>query len=203
MPGQLFIISAPSGTGKSTIVAELRNRIENIGYSISHTSRKPRTTEIDGVDYYFIGREKFEEMINSGAFAEWAEVYNDLYGTSFSVLNDQMESGLDVLLDIDVQGAKSIKDNYKNAVLIYVLPPSIETLEARLIQRGTDSEGIIKKRMEKAAGEIKNCVWYDYIIINDNLRKAIEEAEAIIVSERCKTGRRLQQIKNIFDISFP
>lgn len=203
MPGELFIISAPSGAGKSTIVNGLRNRIENIGYSISHTSRKPRRTEREGVDYYFTGREKFNEMIDSGAFAEWAEVYNDLYGTSFSVLNDQMESGLDVLLDIDVQGAGRIKDNYKDAVLIYVLPPSLEALEKRLRQRGTDDEVIIKKRMEKADGEIKNCVWYDYIIINDNLEKAIAEAEAIIVSERCKKGRRLQQIKNIFDISFP
>lgn len=200
MPGELFVISAPSGAGKSTIVDGLRKRIDKIGYSISHTSRKPRRTERDGIDYYFVGREAFIGMIDSGAFAEWAEVYNDFYGTSFSALNEQIASDFDVLLDIDIQGARRIRDNYKNAVLIYVLPPSLEILEIRLRQRGTDDEGVIKSRLKKAAGEIRNCVWYDYVIVNDDLEKAITEAKAIIVSERCKIGRRLPSIKHHFDI---
>ncbi|MBN1277896.1 MAG: guanylate kinase [Deltaproteobacteria bacterium] len=202
MPGQLFIISAPSGTGKSTVVNEIRKRVDKIGYSISHTSRKPRNTERDGTDYYFVEREEFVKMIDSGAFAEWAEVYNDLYGTSFSALNEQTANDSDVILDIDVQGARKIRNNYKNAVLIYLLPPSLEMLETRLRLRGTDDEAIINKRVNKAADEIRNCLWYDYIIVNDDLETAIAEAEAIIISERCKTGRRLPGIKHHFNISF-
>ena len=194
MQGQIFVISAPSGAGKSTIVSALRKRVEGLGYSISHTSRRPRSTEKDGVDYHFVDRETFGRMIDEGAFVEWAKVYSDLYGTSFSSLNDQIALGLDVLLDVDFQGAEKIKNHFEDSVLIYLLPPSLEVLEKRLRGRGTDDQSVIGARMEQAENDIKNCVWYDYLIINDHLEKAIEEAQAIIISQRCRTARRLKGV---------
>ena len=194
MQGQIFVISAPSGAGKSTIVNALRKSVEGLGYSISHTSRRPRSTEKDGEDYYFVDKETFGRMIDEGAFVEWATVYGDLYGTSFSSLNDQMALGLDVLLDVDFQGAEKIKNHFKDSVLIYLLPPSLEVLEKRLRDRGTDDLSVIGARMEQAENDIKNCVWYDYLIINDHLENAVEEAQAIIISQRCRTARRLKGI---------
>ena len=203
MSGNLFVISAPSGAGKSTIIKALKERIEGLGYSISHTSRKPRGNENDGIDYHFLKKETFRNMIDAGAFVEWAQVYDDLYGTSFSSLDEQTASGLDVLLDLDTQGAKNIKKHFKNSVLIYVLPPSLDVLEKRLMARGTDAETVIKSRMKKTSSEIKQCVWYDYIIVNDDLDKAIKEAQAIILSVRCRTDQQASMVKEMFDVSFP
>ena len=194
------MISAPSGAGKSTILKALKERIEGIGYSVSHTTRRPRGTEKDGTDYHFVERETFSRMIDAGDFVEWAQVYDDLYGTSFSSLNEQTATGLDVLLDVDSQGARNIKKNYKTSVLIYVLPPSLEALRKRLVARGTDDESVIRARMEKVPHEIKQCLWYDYIIINDDLEKAIEEARAIILSTRCQTAQQTPIVKKLFDI---
>ncbi len=202
MPSQLFVISGPSGVGKSTIVNALRKSIEDVGYSISHTSRKPRDSEKDGIEYYFVSRKTFSEMIEKGSFVEWAKVYYDYYGTSVSSLNEQMKTGLDILMDLDAQGAKNIKKHFKNSVLIYVLPPSLEILEKRLKNRGMDDESVINARMEKASNEIRNCVWHDYLIINDDLEGAIGEAQAIIMSERCRTFRKMPDVKKRFDISF-
>jgi guanylate kinase len=200
MSGQLFVISAPSGAGKSTILKALKGRIEGIGYSISHTTRRPRGTEKDGTDYHFVERETFSRMIDAGDFVEWARVYDDLYGTSSSSLNEQTATGLDVLLDVDSQGARNIKKNFRTSVLIYVLPPSLEALRKRLMARGTDNESVIRARMEKVPHEIKQCLWYDYIIINDDLEKAIEEAQAIILSTRCRTARQTPIVKKLFYI---
>ena len=202
MLGNLFVISAPSGAGKSTIIKALRARIEGLGYSISHTSRKPRGNENDGIDYHFIQKETFRRMIDAGAFVEWAKVYDDLYGTSFLSIDEQTARGVDVLLDLDTQGAKNIRKQFKNSVLIYVLPPSLDVLEKRLMTRRTDDETVIKSRMKKTSSEIKQCVWYDYIIVNDELEKAITEAQAIILSVRCRADRRASMVKEMFDVSF-
>lgn len=198
MPGQLFVFSSPSGAGKSTIVNALRNRIDGLGYSISHTTRKSRGTEEDGIDYHFVDRKKFNIMIEEGAFVEWAKVYDDFYGTCFLNLNKQLETGIDILLDLDPQGARNIKTHFKKSVLIYILPPSMEILEKRLKERGSDDEGVIKTRMKKASDEIKNCLWYDYIIINKDLKRAIGEAQAIIMSERCRSIRQAPNVKRLF-----
>ncbi len=203
MSGVLFVISAPSGAGKSTLLAALRKRAGGFGYSVSHTTRDARGREKDGVDYHFVDRMTFKEMVKAGSFVEWAEVYTDLYGTSFSGIEKQTASGFDVLLDIDPQGAKNIKKKFKDSVLIYVLPPSMEILENRIRDRSTDSESIIENRMKEAPQLIEACVWYDYIIINDDLEQAVEEARAIVISERCKTIRRLPDAKKLFDISSP
>jgi guanylate kinase len=190
MPGQLFVISGPSGAGKSSIVKDLLSRTEGLVYSISHTSRRPRGSEQNAIEYHFVDADTFNRMIEAGAFVEWAKVYDDFYGTSFSGLEGQTASGLDVLLDVDSQGARNIRKHFEDSVLIYVLPPSLEILEKRLEGRGTDDEGVIKTRMEKALDDMDNCLWYDYIIINDDLEKAITEAKSIIISERCRTARQ-------------
>ncbi len=190
MPGQLFVISGPSGAGKSSIVNALLSRTDGLVYSISHTSRRPRGSEKNGIEYHFVDKGTFNRMIEAGAFVEWAKVYDDFYGTSFSSIEGQTGSGLDVLLDVDSQGARNIRKHFEDCVLIYVLPPSLEILEKRLKGRGTDDEGVIKARMEKALTDLNNCLWYDYTIINNDLEKAITEANSIIISERCRTSRR-------------
>jgi len=190
MPGQLFVISGPSGAGKSSIVKALLDRTDGLVYSISHTSRMPRGREKNGIEYHFVDARTFSKMIEAGAFVEWAKVYDDFYGTSFSSLEGQTGSGLDVLLDVDSQGARNIRKHFEDSALIYVLPPSLEVLEERLKGRETDNDDVIKARMEKAAGDIENCRWYDYTIINDNLEKAITEAQSIVIAERCRTARQ-------------
>jgi len=200
MSGLLFVISAPSGGGKSTIAAAVRQREEGLGYSISHTTRKPRGHELDGVDYHFVDDNTFTRMINEGAFVEWAKVYDHFYGTSSSGLKDLACSGLDVLLDIDIQGGRNIKNQFPDSILIFLVPPSLQVLERRLRDRGTDDDAVITARMELAADDIKNCVWYDYIIINDKLEPAIDQAHSIIISKRCQTARQLPEIRMLFDV---
>ena len=173
-------------------------RVEALAYSISHTSRRPRGSEQDGVDYHFVTRSTFKEMIEQNAFLEWAEVHGHLYGTSLAAINAQISAGFDILMDVDVQGGRNVKKQFPESVLIFLLPPSLETLEDRLTTRGTDDPPVIKKRMAQAAEEIKSCSWYDYIVINDDLEKAISEAQSIIVSERCRRVRRMDWVSAHF-----
>lgn len=200
MPGQLYVISGPSGVGKSAIIKELRQRVSDLGYSISHTTRKPRSNEANGVNYHFVDRMTFRKMIGDGAFVEWAEIYNDIYGTSFSGLRNQIDQGLDVLMDLDSQGAKNIKEHFKDSVLVYVLPPSLEVLEKRLRERATDDEKVINTRFEKALKELKDCVWYPYLVINDDLNNAMGAVESIIMSERCRNPRMLPKVKEMLGL---
>jgi guanylate kinase len=149
-----------------------------------------------------VDREKFEKMIEEKAFAEWAEVYDDLYGTALDVLQDQMSQGLDVLMDVDSQGAANIKKQFKESLLIYILPPSLEILDERLRARGTDAEEVIRARFEKAIREIKRCVDYDYIVFNEDIHKAVEEVTSIILSGRARKSKRLPMAMKIFNIPF-
>jgi guanylate kinase len=203
MSGGIFVISGPSGAGKSALITGLRGMLPDLGYSVSHTTRKPRGEEVNGIHYHFVDRETFEGMIHNGEFVEWAEVYKDFYGTSFSSLRGQKAQEVDMVLDVDVQGARNLRKHFKDSVLIYVLPPSMEVLERRLRERGTDNEEVIRKRIEKAAEEIKNCVWYDYLIFNADLEKAVEEAKSIVVSERCRRSRQLPKAEGLFNITRP
>jgi guanylate kinase len=198
MPGQLFVISGPSGAGKSTVIAALRDGLGGLAYSISHTTRRPRGEEVDGVHYHFVGGETFEAMIAGGAFVEWAKVYDDLYGTSFAGLDRQLASEKDVLLDVDAQGAESIRRRYPHSVLVYLLPPSLEALEMRLKGRRTDDDATVRGRLDKAQQEIRRCAGYDYIVINDQLDAAVEEVRAVIVSERCRSARRMPAVTRLF-----
>lgn len=198
--GRIFIVSGPSGSGKSTLIREVSQEIPNLGYSISHTSRPPRGQEENGKEYYFVTKENFQKMIDRGEFVEWAEVYQDLYGTSVSSLRSQLSIGLDVIMDIDVQGARNIKEHFKEANLIYILPPSMAILEKRLRERGTDDEKSIRTRLKKAAKEIKNCVSYDYLLFNDELAQAVEEMKSIVVAERCRRSVRLSKVQTLFNL---
>jgi len=188
--------------GKSTIIQQVRKCVTNLGYSISHTSRHPRSNEINGVDYHFVSREIFTKMIDDGAFVEWAQVYQDLYGTSFASLDNQLKKGLDVVMDIDSQGAKNIREYFKDSILIYILPPSLEVLERRLRDRALDDEKVIKNRLEKAHKELKTCIWYDYIVVNEDIHQSVEEVESIIISERCRKEKRLPMVKEIIGLEF-
>lgn len=198
--GRIFVVSGPSGSGKSTLIREARQKVPDLGYSISHTSRPPRGKEKNGVEYHFVSRENFQKRIDSGEFVEWAEVYQDLYGTSVASLRSQITAGRDVIMDIDVQGARNIKDHFKDAILIYVLPPSMEVLEKRLRERRTDDEKTIRTRLTKAGMEIKNCVSYDYLLFNDQLDQAVEELKSILIAERCRKSVRLAKAQTLFNL---
>ncbi|WP_297210503.1 MULTISPECIES: guanylate kinase [Thermodesulfovibrio] len=186
--GIIFVISAPSGTGKTTICEGLLKTLDDLKMSVSHTTRKPRTGEKTGVDYHFVDEQTFHKMIENDEFVEWAEVYGNFYGTSKRAINDILNGGHDVLLDIDIQGAKNIKRIYPESVLIFILPPSIYELEQRLINRKEDRE-IIRKRLSKTVEEISQYELYDYVVINDNLERVIKEILSIITAERLKTTR--------------
>ncbi|MGB2927281.1 MAG: guanylate kinase [Desulfobacterales bacterium] len=178
--GHLFIISAPSGGGKTTLSKAVVNRFKDILYSVSYTTRSPRNSEQDGVDYYFIQKKDFEERIESGYWAEWAEVHGNYYGTSAEFLEKGLASGRDMLLDIDVQGTFQILGNYPDSITIFIMPPSLETLRKRLEMRGTESRTTIKRRLLTAEKEMAQKDLYRYIIVNDQLSVSIEKLVAII-----------------------
>jgi guanylate kinase len=185
--GRLFIVSAPSGAGKTTLCRTLVASLPYLKFSVSYTTRQPRQGEAQNVDYTFIGRNEFQSMIDKGEFIEWAEVHGERYGTSRKQLDEMISAGDDVILDIDTQGAKQIKERYSEGTYVFVLPPSMEVLQQRLRNRMTDSAQDIEKRLKQSIAEIKTYPEYDYVIINDMLEKALREFEAIIVSHRVKT----------------
>lgn len=188
--GQLFIISAPSGAGKTTILRQVMADLPGLAFSISHTTRAPRAGEVDGRDYHFITRQTFERLRAAGDFLEWAEVHNNLYGTSRSAVAGQLATGIDVILDIDVQGARQIRGIPSLAAIsLFILPPSLTELEKRLSGRGTDTVEVIRLRLENALREISECGDYDHRIINDSLKEAVEMVKAVILAARSRCGR--------------
>ncbi len=178
--GRVFVVSAPSGAGKTTLCRRILDKFDFLSYSISHTTRLPRNGEENGVDYFFITKDEFEEKIRSGFWAEWANVHDNLYGTSLEFIKEKIQNGSSLLLDIDVQGAKQIKAAIPDAITIFIMPPSFEILEQRLRARGTDSEEVIQKRLVNAEKEINAKEFYDFSIVNDDLDKAVEEFAEII-----------------------
>ncbi|HTM41672.1 MAG TPA: guanylate kinase [Terriglobales bacterium] len=188
----VYIISAPSGSGKSTLVNELRKLISNLDFSISYTTRRPRGSEQNGREYFFVPIQDFEEMIARGEFLEHANVFGNYYGTAKRFLEQAEHAGHDLLLDIDVQGAAQVKRKIKNAVSVFILPPDKKTLEWRLRNRSLDAEEVIQRRLLTAAKEIENYQSYDYILINDRLEESIDELKAIVLSERLRrSGAKL------------
>jgi len=183
----VFIISAPSGSGKSTLVSIIRRTVPNLEFSISYTTRKPRGSEQNGREYFFISREEFRQMIREDQFLEYAVVFEtDYYGTACRFLDQAKHHGKDLLLDIDVQGAAQVKKKVPEAVSIFILPPNRSELEQRLRSRGQDSEEKIQRRLEEARREIENYDKYDYILVNDHLDESVKALEAILLSERQK-----------------
>lgn len=190
--GDLFIVSGPSGAGKSALSAWAVQSVPGLRFSISYTTRSPRGSERDGVEYHFVDRGAFEDLVHGGELLEWAEVYGNYYGTSRRQIDEILGNGEDVLLDVDVQGARAIRRKRPESISIFVLPPSFQVLRDRLISRKEDRKYVIEQRLKIACKEIKSYEDYDYLIINDNLGKSMEELRAIIVGSRCrKTARAL------------
>ena len=185
--GRLFIVSAPSGAGKTTLCRNVVASLPHLKFSVSYTTRQPRPGETPDADYTFISREDFQSMIDRGEFIEWAEVHGERYGTSRQRLHEMIRSGYDVILDIDTQGAMQIKEKHSEGTYVFVMPPSMEVLRQRLRSRMTDSLQEIEKRLKRSVAEIKTYPAYDYVIINDTLEKALREFEAIILSYRART----------------
>ncbi len=196
MKGILFIISSPSGGGKGTLIKEVLQTVANIGYSVSFTTRGMRDGEENGRQYYFISREEFELRIIQNEFLEYAEVHGNYYGTSKKQVEEMTNRGLDVILEIDVQGAEIIRTQVKS-VSVFILPPSYEVLRQRLISRQTDSMSEISLRLENAKEEVERFVDFDYVIINDQLEKAVGDLRVAILTERLKIGRQKDFVKNV------
>ena len=192
--GTLFIVSAPSGTGKTSLVNALVRDTNHLKLSISHTTRKPRPKEIDGYNYHFISTSKFKQMEAAGVFMESANVFGNLYGTSQDAVQKMLEEGHDVVLEIDWQGAEQIKKSFKDAISIFILPPSIKALQERLETRGQDSEEVIKERMTKAIAELKHYHKANFLVVNDDFEEALKSLKAIVKSNRMTTAK--QQIIN-------
>jgi guanylate kinase len=191
--GNLFIVAAPSGGGKTSLVRKLINTLGNIDVSISHTTRAMRPGERDGVDYFFIDDLAFMKMIDDRAFLEHARVFNHLYGTSIEQINKRLDDGIDVVLDIDWQGAEQIKSSFLDAVSIFIVPPSLEVLKQRLMDRRQDKDEVISGRMKKAQAELSHYPEFDYLIVNDNFEKAASELEAIVVANRLRINRQVNK----------
>jgi guanylate kinase len=189
-PGNLIIVAAPSGGGKTSLVKELVNALDNIEVSISHTTRKMRPGEKDAVDYFFIQQQQFVEMIKTNAFIEYAEVFKHYYGTSVAQINVRLQAGIDVVLDIDWQGAQQIKHIFPDAVSVFILPPSLEVLQQRLFDRRQDKQEVIDARMQQAQDELSHFAEFDYLIINDDFAKAARELQAIVIANRLRRVRQ-------------
>lgn len=183
MAAKLFIVSAPSGAGKTTLIKEFLKQFDNLVYSISHTTRNPRQGEGHGKDYFFTDKAQFMEMVESGQMLEWAEVHGNCYGTSELFVQEQLAGGQSVLLDIDVQGGRQIMNSGLDSVSIFIMPPSLEVLEQRLRGRGTDTEEVIRTRLKNANGEIAQKSFYAHVVINDVLDEAVAELIAIVEQE--------------------
>lgn len=186
--GRLFIVSAPSGAGKTTLCQKLSSIIPNLKHSISYTTRPMRHGEINNRDYTFVKGNVFRRMVRKGEFVEWAEVHGNLYGTSRKRLEDTRDKGIDVILDVDTQGARQIRKKYKDGIYIFILPPSMRALKERLKKRMCNSKEEIQRRLKRAVDEIRDYKKYDYVIINRVFDRAIEEMKAIIFSEKLRIG---------------
>lgn len=187
--GVLLVVSGPSGAGKGTICQLLREKLPDLGYSVSVTTRQPRVGEVDGVNYFFKTVEQVKEMIAADELLEYAEVYGNYYGTPRQYVMDLLNAGKDVLLEIDIQGALQIKQRFPEGVFVFIVPPSLDELSARIYKRGTDSEDVIKRRMASAAGELTYAAEYDYIIVNDVVEKAANKILTIMDAERYRVAR--------------
>jgi len=196
--GLFFVLSAPSGTGKTSIRRIFLERYPDVQFSVSYTTRAPRPGEVDGKDYFFVSEAEFRERIDRGEFAEWEENFGRYYGTSGKMMDRFLDQGRDMLLDIEMRGAKTLKKNYSGGIYVFVLPPSLAELKARLQKRG-ESEAEIGKRLNKVREEIGEAYGYDYVIFNDSLEKAVESLQAIYQAEKSRAVRRRREIQGILD----
>ncbi len=195
--GLLFVVSGASGTGKTTLCRSMLKIFPNLRFSVSHTTRPQRPGDEDGRDYYFIPSEEFQRMIDQGDFAEWAEIYGHRYGTSKKILEKARAEGQDLILDIDGQGARQLRQQGLPGIFIFILPPSLAELRRRLMKRKTEGEEALEERLKKARDEIAEARWYDFLIINDELKKAQDQLQAIILAEHCRRERRTELLESL------
>jgi guanylate kinase len=197
--GKLFVVSAPSGAGKTTLCNRLLGRFDTIGYSVSYTTRTPRHEETDTEDYYFVTEEKFKSMIDNDEFLEWAKVHNNYYGTCRETVEQILGTGRDVLLDIDPKGARQLREKLDYGIYIFITAPSIKDLETRLVNRRTESEEIMKLRLNNAREEIRHFNEYDYVIVNSEINRATNELEAIYIAEHLRADN-INTIEDIMEV---
>lgn len=191
--GICMVLSAPSGGGKTTLIREMLRRFPGLRHSISYTTRMPRNDNSDAGDYHFIDTPEFQRMITAGEFLEWAEVHGCLYGTSRKDLEALLNAGNDVIMDIDIQGAGQLMERFRDAVYVFILPPSFQALEARLRNRHSESETSLKERLKNARGEMNRCTGYNYLVINDDLDIAVDQLRSILIAEHLSMKRRSVQ----------
>lgn len=196
-PGSLIIVSGPSGAGKSAIASSVLAILPGLSFSVSHTTRPPRGNERDGVEYRFVGKSDFEELVRGDRFLEWAQVYGNYYGTSRDGVEQALHRGTDVLLDIDVQGAATVRSKRPEAVSVFIMPPSYRVLRERLENRRLDKDYVIEQRLRIAHREISQYRSYDYLIINDDFDSSVEELKAIILGTRCRMTARAESAESI------
>jgi guanylate kinase len=195
--GTLVVVSAPSGAGKSTLCHEVRSLVPSLYYSVSYTTRAPRPGEVDGTDFHFVTEARFIAMRNRDDFAEWAEVHGHFYGTPAAALEGALRRGLDVLLDIDTHGARQLRQRYPEAVSVFIMAPSMAELEARLRERNSDAPREIQRRLARSREEIAAWRQYDYLIINRDVKEAVDQLAAIIQAERCRTSRLILKFPDV------
>lgn len=195
--GLLVVISGASGTGKGTVCKKLFELEKNIAFSVSATTRPPRQGEVDGVNYWFLSKQKFEEMIEAGEFLEWAKVYDNYYGTPLKKVEERLKNGEDVLLEIDTQGALNVMEKMPQGAFIFLLPPSMDELKKRIVGRGTENEESLKKRLGAAKEEIAVADKYQYTVVNDDVENAAKTIRAIIYAEKAKTERNLKLLEEL------
>ncbi|HJS57726.1 MAG TPA: guanylate kinase [Vicinamibacteria bacterium] len=198
----VIVVSAPSGAGKSTVLARILEEMAGVRFSVSHTTRAPREGESEGVHYHFVSRTAFEELKRTGQMLEWAVVHEELYGTSQAEYARARHEGLDLLLDVDVQGAAQVRMKMKDAVSIFILPPSFEALERRLRGRGSESEAVIAQRLKTAAEEASLYGEYEYVLVNDDLDRCVESMKCVIRAARCRSSRTDGEARRILS-TFP
>jgi guanylate kinase len=197
--GTLIVVSAPSGAGKSSLSERVLKRLPDLRFSISYTTREPRGAEQDGVDYHFVSEDQFRAMRERDEFLECAEVHGCLYGTHENPVEEMLTQGLDVMLDIDVQGAEQVRRRVPEAILIFIMPPSCEVLEARLRARNLNAPADIARRLRNAAIEVQLYDRFEYVVLNEDLDRALAHLEAIIIAERCRPDRQRNRIESVID----
>jgi len=197
--GTLFVVSSPSGGGKGTIIRHVLDVVENLSYSVSYTTRAPRQGEVDGREYFFVNQRSFEEMVAAGEFLEWACVHGKLYGTAKNQVIEETNAGSDIILEVDVQGAASVRQLLMDSVSIFILPPSYEVLKKRLIARGTDSPEELEVRLRNAPDELKQYSAFDYVIINDEIDRASAQLASIIYAERARCMRQESLVLEVIE----